>query len=389
MITDTSNRNDAERFLATLAGGQSVTFQTFDESQAKRPALSKVLHGTFDKHADALEKLNDQGAGVFVMVCQGDAKGRKKENVTKVRAVFIDLDGAPLAPVGDAPIKPHITVESSPGRYHAYWLVEDCTLDMFSPLQKALAKRFDGDICVHDLPRVMRVPGFMHRKDEPSMTKIINIADHAPYTIGELIGELQLNIIPHGGRNNHLAQTAGALRAREMGREQIGVLLHEANMSQCAPPLPASEVESIADSISRYPPNKSSSNSRQVFDHPAFLLNANDMLAKEEIIFMNLNEFGLYMKLLCSCWVNGNTFKDHSKLAKILRLSEPEIRKALTPQVLAHFVEEEDGRLHSPFLRDQRNREMEKRGMHAACGRKGGMKTQEKHRKSSHALASL
>jgi len=59
---------------------------------------------------------------------------------------------------------PHIIVESSPGYYHAYWLVKDISLDEFRGMQKALAERFGGDENVHDLSRVMRVPGFFHRK---------------------------------------------------------------------------------------------------------------------------------------------------------------------------------------------------------------------------------
>jgi hypothetical protein len=75
---------------------------------------------------------------------------------------------------------PHIAVESSPGKFHAYWIVTDVALEEFMGLQKALAARFDGDR-VHDLPRVMRLPGFVHRKDEPFLTHVIQANEHAPY----------------------------------------------------------------------------------------------------------------------------------------------------------------------------------------------------------------
>lgn len=114
---------EAGQFLELLADGEPVTFQTFDDSKVKRRAFNKVLHGSLDKHTHTLESLNERGAGVFVMVNAGDLKGRKTQNVQRVRAVFVDLDGSPLAPVKEGPLVPHVLVESSPGRYHAYSLV--------------------------------------------------------------------------------------------------------------------------------------------------------------------------------------------------------------------------------------------------------------------------
>ena len=45
-----------------------------------------------------------------------------------------------------------------PERYHVYWLCDDCPLDQFGRVQRALARRFNGDTKVQDLPRVMRYP---------------------------------------------------------------------------------------------------------------------------------------------------------------------------------------------------------------------------------------
>src|SRR3954471_10069536 len=110
----------AGAFLQML--GDRHTFQTFGEGAAKnRKELSQILHGGFAERADALTSLNARGAGVFVMVNAGNYKGRATKNVTSVRAVFVDLDGAPLEPVAASPLAPHCVVESSPGRWHAYW----------------------------------------------------------------------------------------------------------------------------------------------------------------------------------------------------------------------------------------------------------------------------
>lgn len=168
--------NEIECFLEALDPQGQFTFQTFDDTQRKEVYLAKVFHGTFQEHRKELARLNRSGAGIFVTVNQTDLKGRKAENITGVRAVFLDLDGAPLPE--DWPIEPHLIIESSPGRYHAYWLLaHGFPLDQFGPVQKAIAARFNGDPSVFDLCRVMRLVGFCHQKKNPFRSRII--VDHS------------------------------------------------------------------------------------------------------------------------------------------------------------------------------------------------------------------
>jgi hypothetical protein len=145
--------------------------------------MNHFKHGTLTQHRQTLTTLNARGAGVFWMSNAGDCKGRRTSNVQRIRAFFVDLDGAPLEPVQAAPLRPHAIVESSPGRWHAYWRIVDCPLADFAPLQKALAERFDADTTVHDLPRVLRLPGFLHRKGEPFASHILSLHDAPPYTL--------------------------------------------------------------------------------------------------------------------------------------------------------------------------------------------------------------
>lgn len=183
------------RFLQVLTGDQkpSVTYQTFADSKGGDPILAGKLHGVLP--GDNYKKLKykqTKGAGVFGMINEGDGKGRKAENVVRVRALFLDLDGAPLEPARDA-LRPHIVVESSPGKFHLYWKVSDCPLGQFGPLQKAIARRFGGDSSVSDLPRVMRLPGFFHQKGEPVMTRLVKAEDFPSYSVSEVIQGLGLD----------------------------------------------------------------------------------------------------------------------------------------------------------------------------------------------------
>ena len=67
-------------------------------------------------------------------------------------------------------------------------------------------------------------------------------------------GKAELKPIREGGRNNHLASLAGALRRRGLGEEGIVATLRAENAARLEPPLPDETVVAIAKSISRYDP---------------------------------------------------------------------------------------------------------------------------------------
>jgi putative DNA primase/helicase len=196
----------ASRFLTVLerhdAPGEFRTYQTFDDrkdkSAPKRPHLARVYNG--EGKAAHLAAANAQGAGIYMAINATDGKGREAHNVTRVRAVFIDADKngvAVLQKVKEAGLAPHIIVESSPGKYHVYWVVAPpCALEVFKPVQQALARKFGTDnVC--DLPRVLRVPGFYHLKNPaaPFMVRIVELNEELEgYAIEDIVGELGLDL---------------------------------------------------------------------------------------------------------------------------------------------------------------------------------------------------
>jgi RepB DNA-primase from phage plasmid len=101
---------------------------------------------------------------------------------------------------------PQIVVESSPGRFHAYWLVVGMPPNDFSACQEALIERFGSDRAVKDLPRVMRLPGFKHRKGKPFRSRIIRISKVPPYPASDFaawmppVDASRVNSIPNEGR---------------------------------------------------------------------------------------------------------------------------------------------------------------------------------------------
>ncbi|MEB6564010.1 DUF3987 domain-containing protein [Acinetobacter towneri] len=174
---------EAERMLDMLDAGGEFTFQTFADAD-KNKNLVHIYHGSLEAHFDTLARLNGQGAGVFVTVNQTDLQGRTSDNVTRVRALWVDFDTVDHARLDRLMnmdgIPPNLIIESSAGKHHAYWIIaenDEIPLNQFTELQKRLIHHFadDGaDKAIHDLPRVMRLTGFYHRKGEAFMTQVVH-----------------------------------------------------------------------------------------------------------------------------------------------------------------------------------------------------------------------
>ena len=122
----TPNREMADQFLTAIdPSTKAFTFQTFDDNKDRQAkALTRVMNGTLDQHWETLCKLSSDGAGVFVTINQTDLKGRKASNIIKIRALWVDTDGADNSPIIEY-LQPHLVVESSPGNFHDYLLVKN------------------------------------------------------------------------------------------------------------------------------------------------------------------------------------------------------------------------------------------------------------------------
>jgi hypothetical protein len=178
----------AEQFLKELdPTATTFTFQTFDDNKKrKNKKLARIIHGSFAQVRTELTRLNEQGAGIFVMVQKGDDKGRSNDNVTAIRAVFQEDDGGgkPL------PLTPQIVTESSPGKFHRYIKAEGLSLSDFDGVQRRLVDDFGSDPNAKDRARVLRVPGFFHRKREPHMVRLISVEPNPPYSRKQVLNAL-------------------------------------------------------------------------------------------------------------------------------------------------------------------------------------------------------
>lgn len=280
---------EAADFLQCL-GGENFIFQTFDDSEQKRKSLSRVLHGTFEQHKDELIKVNNNGAGVFVQVNRGN--GRGKDYIKGINALFVDLDEPETAIESLKSIqkympKPTIVINSSKGKYHIYWKVLDCKLGDFRKMQVSLALTFNTDVNVKNLDRVMRLPGFIHRKYDPVLSKIIQKFETV-HTVDQLFkaaaqapvltpttsaaAEVQSDLLKKdvfgldigsdyevpdsvqaGGRNYSLIQYVGHLTGTGIRDEQEAQDLIRKQNNKFAEPLLESELQAtIFQSLAKY-----------------------------------------------------------------------------------------------------------------------------------------
>lgn len=109
----------------------------------------------------------------------------RKENVLPSRTIQADLDHADLLSI---PIAPTVTIESSPGRYHAYWVVEDELL----PIEhEQLSKKITYSIPNCDrsgwpLGRKLRLPDTYNYKYSPPVQVSVSGITLRRYTCTEL-----------------------------------------------------------------------------------------------------------------------------------------------------------------------------------------------------------
>lgn len=202
------NLEDAATFLRCLGGAnEAFTFQTFDDTPAKRRSHARILHGSFREHRDALVRLNGQGAGVFVTVQVTNGRGRRTDDIVQLRALFIDCDVGELA-CGPEPAA-SIVVWSVRGA-HCYWLLQDAPpLDAFRAAQQRLALKYGTAVC--DLARVMRVPGFVHHRAAPAAVRLAVAYPECRYVLGDVLRSCPT--LPRGVDDAAQAAAYGSVRA--------------------------------------------------------------------------------------------------------------------------------------------------------------------------------
>ena len=271
------NKVEVEQFIKFLTGSKdaSIHWQWFDDQKRGR-VVSGNAYGTITEKWNELV-LNKQGAGIFVTINDTDGVKRKAENIKSIRCFVVDLDGAPLVVLKKCPVKFHLLVESSPGRYHAYLKINPVTVtektkedmaNLFSSIQKALAGKCQGDPSVGSLCQVMRCAGFLHQKNDPFLSRIVTTNTAPPIDLSEVIEKFQIDIkkpaskpkdfvnsdekIQEGQRREHLFKYACGKVGQGLSDHEVEILTAYRNLEICDEPLTEDEMREILNYANKY-----------------------------------------------------------------------------------------------------------------------------------------
>jgi hypothetical protein len=267
-VTLTPDIAQASRFLQLLdPSAEGFTFRCLDDMRLAngkprdQAALRQTFHGTFPQHVDQLQRLNVKfGAAVYVTINRTDLHGHQQGHILAKRAFWVDLDnGLPQT----FQLRPSIIVQTSPGKYQAYWLITGEVGDAdFIGTLRHMALTYGADPGVNSVERILRLPGFYHRKGEPFQVTIIEATGHR-YSLADIAAvhpplqeqrkaEPIPEEIPDSSRNKTLISAAGTLRRRGFPATAIEAALQVLNTERCSPPLDPKEVSKIANSAGHY-----------------------------------------------------------------------------------------------------------------------------------------
>lgn len=254
---------ETKKFLKLVVGdSEQICFQTFAEKPGSK-ATAQIKYGPIKEMSDWLTAENNRGAGAFFCVNRTDGPKRSSENVVAVRAVFVDLDGSPVEPVLNCKVPPSVVIESSPGRYQAFWRCSHVAVSEFTQMQKALIAKFNGDKAIKDLGRVMRLAGFWHQKGSPHLVRMIYKGSGFKYTKEKLIEELELKVdwldehpafeggdiagpaVHQGKRHEEMKILSIKLRRSGLSGYRLHKAVMAENDARCLPPLTESEVAKL------------------------------------------------------------------------------------------------------------------------------------------------
>lgn len=168
-----ANKRSALAFLQAVDPDETRwCFAFFDDTGAGRK-VQHHLFGTLDEHWPQILKNQEDGFAFYFVPnkIKATASNRRKTAVEKIRYIVLDFDQKERTVTFEeilhiAP-RPHMVVETSPGKYHAYWRVDDIDQNTGEDINRRMAYALGADRGVHSSDHVFRVPGGVHQKGEP------------------------------------------------------------------------------------------------------------------------------------------------------------------------------------------------------------------------------
>ena len=151
---------EAARFLALLdPDGDKFLFSSFDDDKERdRRRRAKVEEGVkpatkrgeIDRLKFWMEERQALGASICTTVQAFRGTSRKSQDIQGLRAIFGEFDTEPRKTF---PIQPSITIETSPGKFHAYWLIDaenPIEIEDFDGIKRRIVTDYGADANARD-----------------------------------------------------------------------------------------------------------------------------------------------------------------------------------------------------------------------------------------------
>lgn len=173
---------------------ENICLRVFKDSDSAN-GYPEIMHCNHISESECwLKEQNANGMGCYFTVNGTDGKGAKLENITEVRAWYAEIDGMPnekqkrytIHKVLKSPLPPSAVVKSKNG-IHMYWYAKPNQIvnrEEFATTLSGIIKFYKADEAIKDLPRVLRLPKYLHRKN-PQDPYLINVAYEKPDLIYE------------------------------------------------------------------------------------------------------------------------------------------------------------------------------------------------------------
>lgn len=206
-VARTCDRDQAAAYVAALTGSVDTVMDWRCLSDTDKSLPGHVKRGTLSDAWNWLCGWNAAGYGCFVNVSEMDGHGLELANVAAVRAHVVDLDGIDAdqqrAAAAQWSPAPSFQVETSPGRFHVYWVLSEryADNDRFTALQRRIRQKWNGDKAVIDPTRILRLPGTLNwKRAEPHPVRCEALAGYGqPLTVDQLEASLSQVVVQDGG----------------------------------------------------------------------------------------------------------------------------------------------------------------------------------------------
>ena len=163
---------------------EKVCLRVFNDRDNDRfPGAKYAIEcGKFGRIEETLRNHNAMNRGVFFTVNFG---GHNDADITRINAQFVEMDHSTYDEqwkmIDAFPLPPSMVIKTRRS-LHTYWFVRDGDVSRFRAIQKQLVSHFNGDPnCVNE-SRVMRLPGFLHCKEDPIMVECVLFHPERRYT---------------------------------------------------------------------------------------------------------------------------------------------------------------------------------------------------------------